>query len=85
MLLQEMLIKQGESTSNVIKQHKPEEALSSTKLVFYPDVFSGCKDNKEETCLFLRFFDHQLQRKNNNFLWLITAEGSFFTLPQVLT
>lgn len=68
MLLQEVLIKQGESTSNVTKQHKPEEALSSTELVFYPDVFSGCKDNKEETCLFLRFFDHQLQRKNNNFL-----------------
>lgn len=68
MLLPEVLIKQGESTFNVIKQHKPEEALSSTELFFYPDMFSKCKDNNVETCLLFSFFDHQLQRKNNNFL-----------------
>lgn len=68
MLFQEMLIKEGESNSNVIKQHKPEEALSSPELAFYRGTFSGCEDSKEETCLFFRFFHHQLQRGKKDFL-----------------
>lgn len=44
--------------------------------------FLGAKTSRRS--LFFRFFDHQLQRKEN-FLRLIAPEGSFFALSQEST